>query len=317
MIERFNSQRWLLIGAGLLVWALVPQFGERHVVELLVFTGIYTIAGLGLGLLLGQGGVVSLAQATFCGLGAYSSAYATVMLQWPSVSGFALGVVISGTLAALVGWPILRLTGYFLALATLALSVIFTSLFFELDWLTGGELGIGGIPKLQIGEFSLNTPARMYVLVWLVAFGCMLLSYNIKQSRAGLMLNAVRDAEEAASSLGIKPLALRVRLFVVSAVFGSLAGSLFAHHVNFVSVHSFGIERSIVFLLIPVLGGSRSIIGVIAGALFVTFLPDLLSGIGDFHQVLFGLVMIAIVVLAPAGIVGLAQTLSMRRSSGV
>ena len=149
----------LLVGLpGIVLWALLPHILSRYLIDLLVFTAIYTIAGIGVGLLLGQCGIVNLAQATFYGIGAYSCAYLTVELGYPNLAGFIVGTLISMTIALVVGWPVLRLTGYFLALATLALSIIGSSLFYEWDWLTGGELGIGGIPKLDIFGFGSIRP---------------------------------------------------------------------------------------------------------------------------------------------------------------
>lgn len=296
---------------GLLVialWALLPHVLSRHLTDLLVFTAIYTIAGIGVGLLLGQCGIVNLGQATFYGVGAYACAYLTVELGYPSIAGFVVGAVVSMAIALVIGWPVLRLTGYFLALATLALSVIGSSIFYEWDWLTGGELGIGGIPKLGIASFKLDTPARYYYLVWTAVFACMLLAHNLIASRTGLMLRAMRDSSEAAASLAIDLQWLRTRMFMLSALLGSLAGSLFAHYVSFISVQSFTVDKSINFLLIPVLGGTRSLWGVVLGALFVTLMPELLSQLGDVHQILFGLALVAVVVLLPEGLVGVLAT---------
>ena len=312
------TPRLLWIAVALVVWAALPFFVPRNVADLLVFTGIYTIAGLGIGLLLGHCGIVNLAQATFYGLGAYASAYCTVMLGLPSLVGFVVGAVISMALAYLIGRPILRLTGYFLALATLALGAIASALFFEWDWLTGGTLGIGGIPKIDLFGFLLDRPSRYYFFVWIVAFACMAVAHNLVGSRTGLMLRSMRDSSTAAASLSVDLQALRTQVFVVCALFGSLAGSLFAHHASFVSTQSFTVDRSISFLLIPVIGGATSIPGIVAGALFVTFLPELLSKLGDIHQILFGLALVGVVVLLPDGLMGaygrLQRRLAPRRS---
>jgi branched-chain amino acid transport system permease protein len=302
----------LLLAAALVLWALLPAVLPRNFTDLLVFAGIYTIAGLGIGLLLGQCGIVNIAQATFYGIGAYSSAYVTVQMGGPILLGFLVGAFISIALALAVGWPILRLKGYFLGLATLALSVIGNTLFYEWDWLTGGALGVGGIPTIKLFGFEVDTPTRYYYLVWSVAFACMLLARNLVTSRTGLMLRAMRDSSEAAVSLAIDLQWLRTRVFVLCALFGSLAGSLFAHHVTFVSIDSFLVGKSITFLLIPMLGGVASIPGVVVGAVFITFVPELLSRIGDFHQILFGLALIAVIVVLPGGLMGALKLLWQR-----
>lgn len=300
------------IGLALVVWAILPLVVPRHTADLLVFAGIYTIAGLGVGLLLGHCGIVNLAQATFYGLGAYSSAYCTVTLGLPSVAGFTVGAALSMAIAYAIGRPVLRLTGYFLALGTLALGAAASALFFEWDWLTGGTLGIGGIPKIELLGFAFDRPSRFYYFVWIVAFLCMALARNLVDSRTGLMLRSMRDAPTAAASLSVDLQSLRTHVFVLCALFGAIAGSLFAHHASFVSTESFTVGRSINFLLIPVIGGATSLPGIIIGALFVTFLPEALSKVGDVHQILFGLALVGVVVLMPDGLVGTFDKLRAR-----
>jgi len=299
----------------LALWAAAPAFATRGVVDTLVFTGLYTIAGLGVSFLLGQCGIVSLAQSVFYGIGAYTSAYCATQLGWSAPAGFAIGIAISAAIAMMVGWPILRLSGYFLALATLALAIIGQVLFLEWDWLTGGTLGTGGIPALSVFGFQLNSPQRFYYLVWPVAALVLWLHYNLLHSRNGFAMRAMRDAPAAAVVLGVDTHVLKVKIFVLSAVLGSLAGSLFAHYVSFVSVDSFSVDRAITFLLLAVLGGARTITGTVLGAAFVTVMPRMLSGFGDFHAVLFAACLIAAVIYLPEGFGGALQRV-LRRSGG-
>jgi len=300
----------------LLVALVAPPFLPRSIVDLLVFTCIYSIAGLGVGLLLGQCGIVNLGQSVFYALGAYSTACITVTLGGGALGGFFVGIVISAAVAFVIGWPILRLTGHFLALATLALGIIANALFYEWDWLTHGSLGFGGIPKLNIFGFVLDTPLRFYYLAAGILFLCLLLAKNLIGSRTGLMLRAMRDSPEAAISLGVNQQWLRTRMFALNAVLGSLAGSLFAHYGSFVNVQSFGIDKAISFLIIPVLGGVTSLPGVVIGALFITLVPEVLARFGQVHQILFGLTLVAVIVLLPSGLVGGIERLSTIVSRG-
>ena len=300
--------------ALLAVWAVLPLLLPRNLVDLLVFAGIYTIAGLGVSVLLGHCGIVNLAQAAFYGIGAYATAWLTVEMDLPAAAGFATGALVSMAAAFAVGWPVLRLTGYFLALATMALSIIASTLFYEWDWLTQGTLGIGGIPKLSVAGVALDTPARFYYLAWGLAFAGMALSHHLATSRTGLMLRAMRDSGDAAASLGIDLQWLRTAVFMLSALFGSLAGSLFAHYTSFVSVQSFTVEKSFTFLLIAVLGGVRSPWGAGIGAVFITLLPEYLSRLGDFHRILFGLALVLVVVFLPGGLAGAVAALQARLS---
>lgn len=298
----------------LLVWAVLPLALSRHHVDLLNFAAILGIGGLGVGVLLGQCGIVNLGQAAFFGCGAYASAYCTTALGWPAPAGMATGALVSTVVAAVIGWPILRLSGFFLALATLAVGSIAGVLFFEWDWLTGGTLGIGGIPKLSLAGWKLDTPERYYYFVWSVLALALWLAMNLVAGRPGLAMRAMRDAAPAAEVMAIDMHRLKTQMFVLCAVLGSLAGSLYAHYVSFVSVQSFTVERSIFFLLVPVIAGAHSVPGIVAGALFVGLAPELLSGLGDFHQVLFGLLLVAVVTLMPGGLVGMAGML--RRAGG-
>jgi branched-chain amino acid transport system permease protein len=269
-----------------------------------VFAGLLTLGGLGVGLLLGQCGIVNLAQAAFYGIGAYSTAYCTTVLQWPAFSGMAIGCAISTIVTLTVGIPILRLTGFFLALATLSISLIANALFFEWDDVTGGTLGIGGIPSLSFFGIALDTPARFFYFIWLVVAGALLLASNLVSSRVGLAMRAMRDAPPAAEGLGIDIPRLQLAMFVICGILGSVAGSLFAHYVTFISVQSFSVERSILFLLVPIIAGSTTVVGLVVGALFVVFIPELLSPLGDLHHTLFGVALVLVVVFMPRGVIG-------------
>lgn len=305
---------WIVALVLVLVWALMPLALSRHHVDLLNFAAFLGIGGLGVGLLLGQCGIVNLGQAAFFGIGAYASAYCTTALGWPAPVGMATGALVSAAVAALIGWPILRLSGFFLALATLAVGSIAGVLFFEWDWLTGGTLGIGGIPKLSLAGWKLDTPERYYYFVWPVLALALWLAMNLVAGRPGLAMRAMRDAAPAAEVMAVDMHWLKTQMFVLCAVLGSLAGSLYAHYVSFVSVQSFTVERSIFFLLVPVIAGAHSVPGIVVGALFVALAPELLSGLGDFHQVLFGLLLVGVVTLMPGGLVGMAGML--RRAGG-
>jgi branched-chain amino acid transport system permease protein len=300
------SRPMLSMGALVLLaaWAAVPALLSRSAVDMLVFTGLYTVAGLGVTFLLGQCGIVSLAQSVFYGVGAYATAYCTTHYGWPAASGFAIGMGVSALLALAVGWPVLRLSGYFLALATLALAIIGHVLFTEWDWLTGGTLGIGGIPALNLFGIALDSPQRFYYLIWPLAALVLWLHYNLLHSRAGYAMRAMRDAPAAAQVLGVDTHVLKVKIFVLSAVLGALAGSLFAHYVTFVSVDSFGVDRAINFLLLVVLGGAKTIAGTVLGALFITVMPHALSRLGDVHAVLFAGCLIVAVIFLPEGFGG-------------
>ena len=299
--------RLALILLGLVVWVAIPAIASRALVDLLVFTALYSIAGIGVSFLLGQCGIVSLAQSAFYGIGAYATAYGCVTLGWSWWMAMLVGMGLSGGIAALLGFPILRLSGFFLALATLALAIIGHTLFVEWDWLTGGTLGTGGIPRLSLLGWTLATPQRFYYFVWPLVAVVFTLHYALLGARNGFAMRSMRDAPDAALALGMPVHVLKVKVFVLSAVLGSFSGSLFAHYVSFVSVDSFGVGRAINFLLIAVLGGAQTIAGTVLGALFVTVAPDVLSRFGDIHALLFAILLVITVIFLPQGFGGLVK----------
>ena len=306
--QSIRAKLWLPAAALLVViWAAIPFVASRGAVDLLVFTALYSIAGIGVAFLLGQCGIISLAQSVFYGVGAYSTAYATTALGWNWLPALFTGMAISGVVALVIGWPILRLSGHFLALATLALATIGHVLFLEWDWLTGGTLGIGGVARISLFGYMLNTPQQFYYFVWTITAIVFALYYNLLHSRAGYAMQAMRDAPSAAMVLGIDIHRLKVQVFILSALVGSLAGSLFASYVTFVSVDSFGIDRAVSFLLVAVIGGVKTIFGTIFGAAFITLAPNFLSKLGDVHPLLFAGALILAVIFLPQGIGGFVQ----------
>ena len=312
-----EAVRPALVATGFVLALALPFFVPRSAVDLLVFAGFYAIGGLGVAFLHGNCGMVTLAQSAFYGVGAYSTAFLSGQLGLPSAAGIVGGVGLSAAIAVMVGWPILRLGGYYLALATLALGMIGSVLFQELSWVTGGTLGIGGIPSISILGLELSTPHRFYFLVGAVVVACVWLQRNLVRSPSGIAMRAMRDSAEAASSLGIDIGQLKLNMFVMSAVLGSIAGSLFAHYVSFVSVHSFGIQQAITFLVVAIVGGVHTVWGPVLGGVFVTLVPAQLSRFGDIHSVLFGLALIATVIGMPEGIGGALQRLIRRTRSPV
>ncbi len=306
-----RKSTWLW-GCAAAVALALPWIVGRHIMDMLVLAAIYAIAGLGVSLLLGQCGILNLAQSLFFGIGAFSTAILTTRFGVPGLLDVPVGIFLSATLAVLVGWPILRLHGFFLALATLAISIIGTALMLELDGWTGGELGVSGIPKLQLLGFAFDTPQRFYYLSWGLALCVIWLASNLVRGRMGLAMRAMRDAPAAAEVLAVEMHRIKVFVFAFSAVLGSLAGSLYAYYMSFINYSSFGVERSIMFLLIPVIAGAHSVWGVILGALFLTFVPELLHAFGDFHRVMFGLALVLVVTFLPQGLVGMLR----RRTAG-
>jgi len=227
----------------------------------------------------------------------------------------AAGVVFVSTAAYIVGGQALRLHGYYLAMATLGFGVIVSIVFLQWEPVTGGTSGIYGIPSLQAFGASFDRDISMYYLVWGVVTALVAVANNIVNSRVGRAFRAVHGSEVAAATLGVDTTKYKVQVFILSAALASLAGSLYAHYVTFISPEPFGFKFSVELVVMVVVGGMASVWGAIFGAGTVTVLGELLRGLGhsevrglgvplsDFDVVVFGLILMLIMVYLPAGLV--------------
>lgn len=246
--------KFLLFAVTVLVAPLAFKGG--YLMNVLVFVGINTMLAVALNLLLGYAGQISLGHAGFFGMGAYLSGILTATCGWNPWLAMPLAALVVGILAGLIGFPILKLKGHYLAMATLGLGIIIYIIFNETVDLTGGPSGLSGIPNLAIGSFVFDSDIKNYYLVWTFTLAVVLFSVNLAGSRVGRALRAVHDSEVAARVMGVNARLLKVQVFALSAVMSSLAGSLYAHTMTFVSPASFGFSFSIE--LLTMVGDRRS-----------------------------------------------------------
>jgi len=295
---------YLAISALLALVILVPfdWFLGRYT-TLMIFIGIYTIVTVGLCLLMGYTGQVSLGQAAFFGMGAYVSAILSKTYGVNPWLAMLIAAVMTGAFAYIIGYPIFRLKGNYLAMATLGLGLIMWILFRELSYFTGGPDGMSGIPYLSMGGFIFNTPFKRYFLVWFFCLAVLLISQNIVRSRTGRALRAIHGSEAASESIGINVDQFKVKILVLSAVYASLAGSLFVHHLRFVSPQPFDFLASVKLVVMAVIGGLASVWGAIFGAGATRILSDeILLRFGQWDIVIYGLILVLVMIFMPGGL---------------
>jgi branched-chain amino acid transport system permease protein len=284
-LSRFLKYKSVQVGSFGLLLALVPLVvTNRYYLNVLIFIGIHTLLVVGLNLLMGYAGQISLGHAAFFGLGAYTSGILTATYKlspWPAM---VLAVVLTVAVALLVGVPALKLSGYYLAMATLGFGIIVYICFKELVWLTGGPSGLVGIPKLSLGTVVLDEPKTYYFLVWAITLGAIALSLNIVDSRVGRALRAIHDSEPAARASGIYTARLKI------------------HFITFISPSSFDFMFSIKLVTMVVVGGMASIWGAVFGAATLTVLPEVLTVFHDFDIVIFGLILMVVMIFMPQGL---------------
>ncbi len=318
----------LLVGLLAVVLAAVPLLDNAYYTSVMIIIGIHAIVTVGLCLLMGYAGQVSLGNAAFYGIGAYVSGILSGMYGVSPWIALAIAAVFTGLLAWGLGYPIFRLRGNYLAMATLGLGIIVYILFVELRQirlgplyipdLTGGPAGLPKpVPPLSIGSFIFDTDTSYYYLVWAACLGLLFLARNIVRSRTGRALQAIHTSEDAAASLGIDVAGLKVKVFVLSAVYASLAGSLYAHYVTFISPQPFGFLFSVQLVVMAVVGGLASIWGAVLGAAAVRLLGEVLHPFGNLDVIVFGLILMLVIMFLPEGLNrGLQRVLEGWRARG-
>lgn len=312
-----NTLPLLVFGLALLVFPLIAQrirFLE-HYLDIMVFVGINSLVAMGLCLLMGYAGQISLGHASFVGLGAYVSGVMTAKYGLNPWACMFLGVLTSAAIAVLIGGPSLKLRGHYLAMATLAFCIIITVIFNESMAWTGGPDGLAFIPGLDIFGYHLDSVVKYYYLVWLIVTLALALCLNVIGSRVGLALKSIHDSEMAASAVGVNVAKYKIYVFVLSAVMASVAGSLYAHYLNFINPASFDLFVSIKLIIMIILGGLYSLWGAIIGATLITFLNyEWLHYFEEAEVMVYGAIILLVVIFLPDGIVSIPEKIGGRHS---
>jgi len=311
----------ILLGAVAAAILVAPVFASGYVLGILVTTGLYGIATIGLVLLVGLAKQVSLGHAAFYGLGAYVSGLLGTRLGLHPLVTIPLAAAAAGAVAYLVGRPVLRLRGHYLAMATLGLGVVFQVILNEWVDVSRGPSGFSGIASIAVPIPGMTRDGRTLYVIWAVALAILALSLWLVRSRAGRALRAIGDSEIASELLGIGTATWKLRVFALSAAYAGIAGALYAHYVTFLSPQPFGFVFSLELLVMAVVGGIASVWGGMIGAFTIVVLtealrrslPSSLPGAsGELELVLFGAALIAMVVVWPTGLAGIAASIGAR-----
>jgi branched-chain amino acid transport system permease protein len=316
---------WLVaVAAGLALFAFLPRLVSDFHSRDLANAGVFFIAIVGLNLLTGYTGQISLGHGALMAIGAYTTGALVVHEQWRDVWTIPLAGLAAGVVGFLVGVPALRLSGLYLALATFALAVAMPSLLKKFTGLTGGSEGLrflesspaqvtGLSGTVTVFGHSMTQNHFLYYLTWSIGLVGFALAWLLVRGRFGRMIRAVRDSEIAAASAGVNLAAAKTLAFAVSGVYAGVAGSLLAIQKEIVSPLTFTFLLSITVLVGAVVGGLGSLPGIVLGALFIQYLPDLAThvstaeGVPDF---VYGAAIIAVMILLPTGAGGLLRRLA-------
>jgi branched-chain amino acid transport system permease protein len=305
------------------VVAVLPVFVSEFRAQQFAYVGIYLIAIIGLNVLTGYTGQISLGHGAFMAIGGYTSAILMADHGMKDIWTIPLAGLVAGIAGFLFGIPALRLSGLYLALATFAIAVSMPAVIKRFEGFTGGGTGINlfGIPELTASLTPVSIFGRelafndwLYYLSWSIALVGYVVAWLLLRARTGLALRAVRDSETAAQSSGVSLARYKTLAFGVSAAYAGVAGSLFAIATTYVNPDTFPIALSILLLVGVVVGGLGSLVGLIAGAVFIQFLPTWSQAVSKSPgapSVVSGALLIALMFLLPMGVAGLVERLRL------
>ena len=308
----------LVLGAFLALLLVVPAILSPYYVTLLNYIGLYAMVALGLVLLTGVGGLTSFGQAAFVGLGAYTTAALTTAtdlpawIAWVGASPWLTliaGLLITATVAIVLGSLTLKLSGHFLPLGTIAWGISLYFLFGTMQSL-GGHTGISGIPPIELFGWKLDEGGEIYYLIWAFLLLAMLTTHNLLDSREGRAIRALKGGRVMAEAMGVDTARARMVIFVIAALLACASGWLYAHMQRFVNPTPFGVHIGIEYLFMAVVGGAGYVWGAIVGAGVITvlkqwlqdWLPSILGASGNFEMIVFGILMVLVLHRAREGL---------------
>jgi len=313
MLARLASARTGGLGALIVVLALAPlAFTNNYHYEIAILVALNAVTCVGLNLLIGYAGQISLGHAGFFGLGAYGSAILTARYGWPPLAALVAATAGTALLAYVVGRPILRLKGHYLAMATLGMGIIISIILVTEERFTGGPDGMA-VPPFSVAGVALAGERAWYAACAVMLLAAVWLALNLIDSPAGRALRALHGAEIGAQVSGVDAARAKLAVFVLSAVFASVAGSVAAHYAGFITPAKAGFFHSIELVTMVVFGGMASTFGAVAGAAALTLLPQLLTVFKEYEMVMMGAVMMGTMIFMPKGLV---PTLAARFGNG-
>lgn len=287
----------------IIIFLLLPLLiDDRLFHHIMVIAGIYAVTALGLSLFTGYAGQISIGHSAFFGLGGYSLAILSVRYGWPPWMSLPAAGIIPGILAFIIGKPILKLREYFLALATIGLVQIFQVFASELSGLTGGVSGIYGIPWISVFGFEFDTSLKQFYLVWFILYFLFFYARHLVHSKYGKAAMAVAFNEDTAKTIGIDPAQIKLRFFVLSAVYAGIGGGLFVSVLTSVSPEPFGLNLSVIFAMMVIIGGMGSLFGTLTGAVLLTWIIHSIGEYQAYSLPIMGIILILFLVFLPEGI---------------
>jgi branched-chain amino acid transport system permease protein len=288
----------------LIVVVATPFFGSKLAVYNLTITALFAIAVIGLNLLLGLAGQASFAQTSFMAIGGYGTALLTTRFGWNPWAAIGVSVGLAVVCAYVIGRPLLRLRGHYLSMATFALSLGVYYFVTAADWLTNGGSGIAGVPALAVFDVSLASPKAFYILAWSVCLLWIVGFVLLSRSHVGRAWRAIATGQDIAMALGIDVVRYKVLAFMIAAAAAGVSGALYVEYTSFVGPDLYDINIILNLFFMLFVGGRGSTIGAVAGSAILVLVPQLLSGLEQYQNLLFFLGLMVVLRVRPHGLFG-------------
>lgn len=302
MVGRSSFLAYIAIIVAAVLLGLYLDNG--YFLRLGTYIAIYSIVTIGLNLLFGNAGQISLGHAGFFAIGAYVAAVLMKKFGVPFLGALPLAALMAGLVGVLIGYTALRLKGHYLAMATLAFGLIVFGLLVEVDY-TGSTSGITGIPPISIFGYNIVDPRGAYLFSWGVLAVVYLVSLSLLSSRVGRALMAIREDELAAATMGIDVARYKIQVFAISAFYAGVAGAIYAAYMGIINPFSFSVGHSVTMLMMIVVGGLGSVPGSVLGVAVLEILPEFGREWENYRLAGYGIMLVLLIIFAPKGLAGL------------
>jgi len=306
MMSQKITNRAFVTAVLVVLFALPFLVEKSYTMYILNLVGIYVIMTVGLNIVLGYTGQISIVNAGFAGIGAYITALSIVKLSMPLYIALPMAGVLTAGIGIIIGFPALRLGSHYLAMATLACNQAIQLIMIHWKSVTMGAAGVS-LSSVNIGPIALNSNHRLYFLIIPITLVLIYLYMNIIKSKLGRSLIAVRDSEIAAQSMGVSLAKFKTTAFAISGFYAGVGGGLLALVIGYVSPESFGLNESVFHLAILVIGGTATLPGPVLGSIFFVVAPELFHWMVQYKVLVFSLIALIFIIFLPRGISGLIK----------
>ena len=304
MSRAWRARDGLVVAAAAIVVVVTGLSGSSYWIYSLCLVGIYAIVAIGFNIALGLAGQVSFAQVAFMAVGGYGTGLLTTKAHVSPWLALLASMGLGAVLSFLLNLPFLRLRGHYLGMATLALALGVQSFAENAGSITGGALGVFGVPSPTLGSLSLAVHSRFYVLVWLACALCLAVYYLTATSHIGRSWRAIAARPDVSASLGINVPRGRILALVIAGTMAALSGGLWAEFLNYVAPDYFGLVMIGNIFFMVIVGGMGSLAGPLVGAAFVVLVPQEMSSLGQWQGVVLLAILLAVLILWPTGLLG-------------